>query len=46
MNVKLTKNDIGKCHRLGENKKTIVRFINRKHSFEALKEALKEVENV
>ena len=29
--------DIEACHRLGDSRKTIVRFINRKHSFEALK---------
>ena len=25
------------CHRLGDSRKTIVRFVNRKYSFEALK---------
>ena len=29
--------DIEACHRLGDSRKTIVRFVNRKHSFEALK---------
>ena len=33
----MTKNDIEACHRLGDSRKTIVRFVNRKHSFEALK---------
>ena len=37
VNVKVTKNDIEACHRLGDSRKTIVRFVNRKHSFEALK---------
>ena len=37
VNVKVTKNDIEACHRLGDSRKTIVRFINRNHSFEALK---------
>ena len=35
-NVKMTKNDIEAYHRL-KNRKTIVRFINRKHAFEVLK---------
>ena len=33
----MTKNDIEGCHRLGDGRKTIVGFVNRKHSFEALK---------
>ena len=37
VNAKATKNDIEASHRLGDNRKTIVRFVNRKHSFEALK---------
>ena len=37
VNVNVTKNDIEACHRLGDSKKTIVRFVNRRHSFEALK---------
>ena len=37
VNVKVTKNDIEACHRLGYSRKTIVRFVNRKHLFEALK---------
>ena len=37
VNVKVTKSDIEACHRLGDSRKTIVRFVNRKHSFEALK---------
>ena len=37
VNVKVTKNDIEACHRLGDSRKTIVRFVNRKHSFETLK---------
>ena len=36
VNVK-TKNDIEAGHRLGDSRKTIVRFVNRKHLFEALK---------
>ena len=36
-NVKVTKNDIEAWHRLGDSRKTVVRFVNRKHSFEALK---------
>ena len=31
------KNDIQAPHRLGDSRTTIVRFFNRKHSFEALK---------
>ena len=37
VNVKVTKNDIETCHRLGDSRKTIVGSVNRKHSFEALK---------
>ena len=37
VNVRVTKNDIETCHRLGDSRKTIVRFVNRKHSFEELK---------
>ena len=37
VNVKVTKSDIEACHRLGDSRKTIVRFVNRKHSFEAWK---------
>ena len=37
VNVKMTKNDIEACHRLGDSRKTIVRFVNRKRLFEALK---------
>ena len=37
VNVKVTKNDIEACHWLGDSRKTIVRLVNRKHSFEALK---------
>ena len=37
VNVKVTKNDIEACHRLGDSRKTIVRFVNRNYSFEALK---------
>ena len=37
VNFKVTKNEIEACHRLGDSKKTMVRFVNRKHSFEALK---------
>ena len=37
VNVKVTKNGIEACHRLGDSRKTIGRFVNRKHSFEALK---------
>ena len=37
VNVNVTKNDIEACHRLGDSRKTIVRFVNRKHSLEALK---------
>ena len=37
VNVKVTKNDIEACHRLGDSRKTLVRFVNGKHSFEALK---------
>ena len=37
VNIKVTKNDIEACHWLGDSRKTIVRFVNRKHLFEALK---------
>ena len=37
VNVNVTKNDTEACHRLGDSRKTIVRFVNRKYSFEALK---------
>ena len=37
VNVKVTKNDIETCHRLDDSRKTIVRFVNRKHPFRALK---------
>ena len=37
VNVKVPKNDIEAWHRLGGSRKTIVRFVNRNHSFEALK---------
>ena len=37
VNVKVTKNGIEACHRLGDSRKAIARFVNRKHSFEALK---------
>ena len=37
VNVKVTKSDIEGCHRLGDSRKTIVRFANGKHLFEALK---------
>ena len=37
VNVKVTKNDIEACHRLRDSRKTIVKFVNRKYSFEALK---------
>ena len=37
VNVKVTKNGIEACHRFGDSKKTIVRFVNRKHLYEALK---------
>ena len=37
VNVKVTKNDTEACHRLGDSKKTIVRFVNRTYSLEALK---------
>ena len=33
----MTKNDIEVCRQLGDSRKTIVRFVNRKHLFEALK---------
>ena len=34
---KVTKNGADVCHRLGDSRKTIVRFVNRNYSFEALK---------
>ena len=37
VNVKVTKNEIETCHRLDDSRKTIATFVNRKHSFEALK---------
>ena len=37
VNVKVTKNDIEVYHRLDDSRKTIVRFVNRKHAFEVLK---------
>ena len=37
VNFIVTKNDIEACHLLGDSRKTIVRFVNRKYSFEALK---------
>ena len=37
INVKVTKNDIEAYHRLDDSRKTIVRFINRKHALEVLK---------
>ena len=37
VNVKVTKNDTEACHRLSDSRKTIVKFVNRKHSFKALK---------
>ena len=37
VNVKVTKNDKETCHRLDDSRKTIVRFVNRKHPFRALK---------
>ena len=42
VNVKATKSDIEACYRLGDSRKTIVRFVNRKHSFEALKNKIKK----
>ena len=42
VNVKVTKNDIEECHRLGDSRKTIVRVFNRKHSFEALRAQAKK----
>ena len=36
VNVKETKNDIEACHRSGDSRKTIVRFVSQKHSCEAL----------
>ena len=37
VNVKVTKNDIEAYHRLDNSRKAIVRFVNRKHAFEVLK---------
>ena len=37
VNVKVTKNDTEASHRLSDSRKTIVKFVNRKHSFKALK---------
>ena len=37
MNVKMTKNDIEVCHRLGDSQKLKVMFVNQNHAFEALK---------
>ena len=37
VNVKVTKNDMKACHWLDDSRKTIVRFVNRKHLFEVLK---------
>ena len=37
LNVKVTKNDREACYRLSDSRKPIVRFVNRKHSFEVLK---------
>ena len=37
VNVKVTNSDIEACHRLGASRKTIVRLVNRKYSFKALK---------
>ena len=37
VNVKLTQNDIEAWHLLGDSRKTLVRFVNQKHSLEALK---------
>ena len=37
VNVKVTKNGKEACHGLGDSRKTILRFVNRKHLFEALK---------
>ena len=37
VNVKVTKNDIETCHRLYDNRKIILRFVNRKPLFEVLK---------
>ena len=34
---KVTKNDTEACHWLGNSRKEIIRFVNRKHLFEALK---------
>ena len=37
VNVKVTKNDIEACHRLSESRKTIMRLVNQKYPFKALK---------
>ena len=37
VNVKVTKNGKEACHGLGDSRGTILRFVNRKHLFEALK---------
>ena len=37
VNVQVTKNDTETCHRLDDNRKMILRFVNRKHLFEVLK---------
>ena len=36
VNVKNTKSDIKACHWMGDVRKTIVRFLSRKHSFDVL----------
>ena len=50
LNIDIKKSDIEECHRLGKAnlKNTIVRFVNRKHSEEALakKSDLKKIDNV
>ena len=37
LNVQVTKNDTETCNRLDDNRKMILRFVNRKHLFEVLK---------
>ena len=37
VNVQMTKNDIETCHRLDDNRKMILKFVNRKPLFEVLK---------
>ena len=37
VNVQVTKNDIETCHRLDDNRKMILKFVNRKPLFEVLK---------